>query len=118
MAFDHELHKLDPETGLQVDKETGRPIGLVSPNIVKAASPDPDWPRWVVPHPNHVVVQNDRPTVPAFPEFHIRRHDGQLTVLVHNAADEATALADPHIVAADEATALSDSHVVVEFPGH
>jgi hypothetical protein len=89
---------LDPATGFHNDERTGLPKGI-------AAIPHPQapvevqFPKWVTPHIGHVVRSQtaDAPpaiVTPAFPHFHVGR-DGAVTVLVHDADEEAHALRDP-----------------------
>lgn len=97
MAFDSKTHEIDPRTGFQVDKETGHLVGLMSKPHQPVAA-DAEWPKWIVPHASHVVrtATGDAPdhvSTPAFPEFHVNRATGEVTVLVHDAEDEARALA-------------------------
>ena len=70
-----------------------------------------DWPRWVVPHANHVHRKNDgdgpaHVSVPLFPVFHVNRVDGTVMVYCEDERDESRALADPSHV----------EHVEVEVP--
>jgi hypothetical protein len=91
MAFEPERHEIDPRTGFIVDRETGHPTGLV-PKPVLRVSDDHEWPKWVLPHASHIVRDAfGNVAVPSFPEFYIRRHDGEVTVLVHDADEEAMA---------------------------
>jgi hypothetical protein len=96
MAFDHETHTIDPATGFQVHKETGHRIGL-DPAPHRPVSEDAEWPKWVTPHPSHVVRKEvpgapDYLSVPAFPHFYVNRGDGEVTVLVHNEDEEKRAV--------------------------
>lgn len=55
-----------------------------------------EWPKWIVPHADHVIAHKGVPKVtPLLGECHVRRHDGEVTVLVNNAEEEAVALATP-----------------------
>lgn len=97
MAFASKAHDIDPETGFQVDKSTGHLVGLMpKPHLpVKA---DAEWPKWIVPHASHIAhtragAASDHVSTPAFPDFHVNRVTGEVTVLVHDAEDEARALA-------------------------
>ena len=94
MAFDPNAHFIDPTTGFVHDRDTGHPTGLFAKPIARV-SDDQDFPKWVVPHVSHIHQDNYGNTaVPRFPEFHVRREDGAITVLVHDADEEALALAD------------------------
>lgn len=53
-----------------------------------------EFPKWVVPHDSHVVRQGEHLSTPHFPDVHVGR-DSVVTVLVHDAEQEAFALADP-----------------------
>ena len=96
MAFDHENHAIDPATGFQVHKETGHRIGL-DPAPHLPVNQDTEWPKWVVPHHSHVVSKEvhgapEHLSVPAFPQFHVNREGGEVTVLVHNEDEEKRAI--------------------------
>jgi hypothetical protein len=59
---------------------------------------DNSFPKWVGPHPNHIVRSgpyNIHISTPEFPEFYIDR-ENNVTVYVRDAAEEKKALADPH----------------------
>jgi hypothetical protein len=98
MAFNHENHTIDPATGYQVHKDTGHRIGL------DQAPPQPtgndrEWPKWVAVHDSHVMRRKmegapDHVSVPAFPDFHVNRNDGVVTVLVRNEDEEKLAAAE------------------------
>lgn len=51
--------------------------------------PSVDFPRWIEPHKSRIVVEQPSGIihVPMFETF-VRRHDKQVTVLVHDAAQE------------------------------
>jgi hypothetical protein len=95
MAFDPAIHDEHPDTGLHIDKRTGFPAGLAPLPIVRV-NHDDEYPKWVVPHPGHVGrhPQHDYVHTPQW-QHHINRATGEVTVLVHNAEDEAIALVDP-----------------------
>jgi hypothetical protein len=95
MAFDHENHTIDPATGYQIHKDTGHRIGL-DPAPARAVDHDPEWPKWIPVHDSHVVRRKvdgapDHVSVPAFPEYHVNRGDGLVTVLVRNEDEEKAA---------------------------
>lgn len=99
MAFDPKEHTIDPSTGFMVGKDTGHLSGIMSPPPVNPGVAIP-YPKWVKPHANHVIRKQsagapDHVSTPEFPDFHVNRGDGAVTVLVKNAAEEAKALADP-----------------------
>ena len=50
---------------------------------------DNEFPKWVAPHPSHVVGR----VAPEFPDTHVDR-DGGVTVLVRDIGEETTALAE------------------------
>lgn len=54
-----------------------------------------EFPKWVSPHDSHIVKSQDGTvqSTPMFPDFHIDRLTGALTVLVHSAEEEAKAIA-------------------------
>jgi hypothetical protein len=95
MAFDPENHEIDPRSGFMVHKDTGHPIGLVPPPL--HSPKDIEWPKWVKVHESHVLrkeVSGAPPhvSVPLFPEFHVNRESGEVTVLVHDEDQEKKAL--------------------------
>lgn len=54
-----------------------------------------EFPKWVRVHESHVVREDGRVvTVPAFPGFHVNRVDGEVTVMVADAEEEAKAMGD------------------------
>jgi len=57
-----------------------------------------DYPKWVIPHPSHIKETDSgfgmQKITPEFPEFHINRVDGVLTVLVQDKKHEDFALAE------------------------
>jgi hypothetical protein len=56
-----------------------------------------EFPKWVTPHTNHIVeLQGGAKITPQFPEFHVARADGKVTVLVRDANEEKLAVEDPH----------------------
>jgi hypothetical protein len=98
MAFDPKLHAIDPVTGLIVHKDDGRVVGLVSPESLPPADYQ-EFPKYVYPHASHIVYEprNGKLHVENF-EYHLDRHN-VVSVLVHDAEEEAKALADanyPH----------------------
>lgn len=116
MALDPEKHEIDPATGFAVDKESGQLIG-VTQAPVKRLTDEVDWPKWVIPHPGHVVRKQvdgapDQVNTPAFPEHHVDRVSGGVTVLVATPEQEAVALSDPSGAAPQEREneALSTIH--------
>lgn len=93
MAFDSENHIIDPHTGFQLRKEDGGPVGLTSPAI-RSAHRGTEYPKYVKPHPSHIVRHNEHVSCPYFPEFHVDRDTKEVTVMVKDADEEAKALAD------------------------
>lgn len=55
-----------------------------------------EYPKWIVPHASHVLRDADGKvkSVPAFPGFHVSRVDGEVTVMVVDADEEAVALGE------------------------
>lgn len=58
-----------------------------------------EFPKWVVPHDSHVLrkMEGSAPvhiSAPEWPEIHVNRVDGVVTVLVNSQQEEARALAD------------------------
>lgn len=128
MAFDPENHEIDPQSGFMVHKETGHPIGLVPPPLHSPRNIE--WPKWVKVHEDHILrkQEGDAPlhvSVPLFPEFHVNRQNGEVTVLVHDEDQEKLAVepqpgdepklplgeaetADPALSAENAATNSSD----------
>jgi hypothetical protein len=100
MAFDHENHVIDA-AGFQRHKETGHLIGIEGAPLAAHPHAGDEFPKWVKPHSNHIETQGERSVTPRFPEHHVRRHDGEVSVLVHTPEEEALALADPKAEAPD-----------------
>ena len=103
MAFDPENHEIDPKSGFMVHKETGHPIGLVPPPL--HSPKDIEWPKWVKVHDSHILRKEiegapDHVSVPAFPDFHVNRENGEVTVLVHDEDQEKVATSE--VIKADE----------------
>ena len=116
MAFDHENHTIDPATGFQVDKTTGHKIGLENRPAEKV--PYVDFPKWIECHLGHIVRKRDgegpeHVSTPAFPECHVDRVTGKVTVLVKDEEEEKLALADPKH---DEEKHAEEHPVVLEEP--
>lgn len=102
MAFDPAVHTIDHDTGFLIDKKLGHRVGLDS---TPTAPPDPDqkWPKWVIPHDDHIVRgENVPPVTPVLGECAVRRGDGQVSVLVNNSDEEALALEAPKEAAPPE----------------
>lgn len=58
---------------------------------------DPDWPKWVEPHESQIVRKSspgapDHISTPNWPEFHVDRVSGTVSVLVSNKDEEKRAL--------------------------
>ena len=86
MAFNPEVHVIDPKTGFIVDKEHGGVAGLV-PAPVKAVSTE--FPTWVHVHP----TPGDGGVAQGFLDTFTDRK-GVVSVLVHDAEEEAKAIAE------------------------
>ena len=55
-----------------------------------------EFPKWVEVHESHVHREEGKPpVVPRFPDFHVARDGGSITVLVTDAEHEARATS-PH----------------------
>ncbi len=98
-AFDPELHEIDPISGFQVDKKTGHKVGLETAPHKAPEGASSDWPRWVKVHASHVTRRKmgDAPehvSVAAFPQHHVDRATGEVTVLVNDEAEAAKAEAE------------------------
>jgi hypothetical protein len=98
MAFDPQTHEIDPSTGFMRDKESGHHVGLHQAPV-KRVNDETDWPKWVTPHDSHIVKQaaGRGPThlsTPRFPNYHVNRADGSVTVLVANEEEEKLALGE------------------------
>jgi hypothetical protein len=71
---------------------------LGKPPPAEPAKPSPperhDYPRWITPHPSHIVQLDHAPNivVPGF-KFDVNRDTGAVSVLVRNEVEEARALA-------------------------
>lgn len=99
MAFDPEIHAFDKKSGFILDKRTGALAGH-QPIPLPAVPAGVEFPKWVPVHESHVVrkmVQGapDHIAVPAWPEFHVDRVSGMVTVLVADAGSEARAMSAP-----------------------
>ena len=95
MAFDHENHVIDPASGFQRHKDTGHLIGIEGAPPAQHPDAGSEFPKWVMPHASHVVMHpiHGHVTTPHFAEHHVDRQSKDVTVLVHDAEDEARALA-------------------------
>lgn len=97
MAFDHENHVIDAD-GFQRHKTSGHLIGIEEAPPVKHPEDGAEWPKWVVPHESHVVRQKrgdvEHISTPHFQHHHVNRADGVVTVLAHDAEEEAKAMAE------------------------
>ncbi|MDR3464152.1 MAG: hypothetical protein P4L76_17755 [Beijerinckiaceae bacterium] len=94
MAFDPEQHEIHP-SGFMVDKEDGRPLGIVQAPIAKHPDDGADYPKWVKAHESHLVRKQvgeaSHVAAPAFAQLHVDR-EGVVTVLVDSAEEEAMAM--------------------------
>ncbi len=98
-AFDPNIHEIDPKTGFQVDKDTGHFSGLVAKAPASGVVVDREWPKWVSVHESHINRRKtegepDYISTPAFPNFHVQRGAGDVTVLVRNEDEEKMAGAE------------------------
>lgn len=129
-AFDPAVHEIDPSTGFQIDKATGLESGIHAIPPGKPESDDRDWPQWIPVHESHVLVKKmdgapDHVSVPAFPDYHVNRIDGSVTVLVHDEDEAKIASSAPQApkdveaedaerrarIAADEAAIVEAQHL-------
>jgi hypothetical protein len=99
MAIDPDKHVIDPETGFALDRQSGRPVGLVPPPALRTTH-ETEYPKWVEPHASQVVRQGDNVVTPGFATMFLGR-DGVVTVLVADADEEERALSDLAPPAAD-----------------
>lgn len=108
--------------GLMRDAETGHLVGIEQVPVIPHPELGAEYPRWVTPHESHVsirqpdseevegekkaekaklkkdgdgliVPRDSVVSVPGF-EHHVRRHDGALTVLVHDKDEEGRAMGE------------------------
>lgn len=70
-------------------------VAIAEANLVEAKrkATHQEYPKWIEPHASHVVDTGGHLSVPLFPEFHVDRHDGKVTVKVMDEDHEAIALA-------------------------
>ena len=96
MAFDPNIHEVDPATGYHVFKGTGRRVGI-DPAPIERVSDETEYPKWVVPHPGHITYHPlyGHASTPLFSECSVNRVGGEVTVLVHDAEEEERARSDP-----------------------
>jgi hypothetical protein len=66
-------------------------LGIIQKAAERVVS-DIEYPKFVKPHPSHVVTQGDHVSTPAFPEFHVDRMTREVTVLVHSVDEEQIAI--------------------------
>jgi hypothetical protein len=97
-AFNPNLHEIDPATGFQVNRDTGGLSGVIAVSPAAPVLVDRDFPKWVGVHDSHIVRRGEGDNVhvstPAFPDYHVNRADGAVTVLVRNEDEEKMAGAD------------------------
>ena len=98
MAFDAENHEIDPATGFAVHKDDGHVIGLEQAPPAKPFG-NPEWPKWVKVSDSQIVRQKrdgapDHVSVPGWPNYHVDRTSGDVTVLVDNEDDEKIATSE------------------------
>lgn len=72
--------------------------GLAQAPVPKQSNDGGEFPKWVTPDESHIVRQKvegapDHVSTPGWPEYHVNRVDGSVTVLVKDADEEARALA-------------------------
>lgn len=72
--------------------------GLMQTPTPKHPNEGAEFPKWVKPDDSHIVRKEvpgypDAVSTPAWPQFHVSRDDGSVTVLVKDADEEACALA-------------------------
>lgn len=93
--FDPKLHYYDQD-GFMRDKKTNHMIGVQQAPPAHHPDEGAEYPKWVTPHPGHVKGTGDSLSTPLFPQHHVNRVSGDVTVLVHTAAEAALAAADPN----------------------
>lgn len=84
MAFDPELHVIDPHTGFAHHKAGGLPVGVAPPPL--PATEYADYPKWIKPHQSRDAR--------LLGETHLPR-GGQLMLKVNSPEEERFALSDP-----------------------
>jgi hypothetical protein len=93
MAYDSEKHEIDPVTGFAVHKDTESIVGVV-PRPRRPTEPV-IYPAWIKPHQSHIIRKKvegapDDVSCPGF-ESRVDPVNGEVTVLVNDAAHEAVA---------------------------
>lgn len=118
MAFDHEVHEIEPSTGFAVNKDTGGILGIheVPPQPTRGGQ---EWPKWVPVHDSYIVRRQtegapDHVSVPAWPNYHVNRMDGKVSVLVHDEDEEKRAAAEYKEPTAKDAQPEIDPHIARE----
>lgn len=94
-AFDPNIHAIDPKSGFQVEKATGRPVGLISPDHQPVA-PIGEFPKWVPVHESRIQRRKadgapDHVSVDGFVHVFVNRADGAVTVMVRDEDEERAA---------------------------
>lgn len=97
MAFDPNEHYLDAD-GFQRHKETHHYIGIQGAPPPENPDAGGEYPKWVVPHQNHVHQRGEHISTPHFPEHYVNRANGEVLVLAHTEEDGKRAAADPNAV--------------------
>ena len=97
MAFDSVHHTVDPVTGYHIHKATWHRVGIDPAPIAKHPEAGSEYPKWVTPHPGHVMHHPlyGHVSTPHFSDASVDR-DGTIKVRVEDADEEAKALADPN----------------------
>ena len=98
-AFDPKHHYID-EHGFQRHAETHHLVGIEQAPPAKHPDHGSEFPKWVKLNLRQIHRDaNGHVSTPGY-EKHFVRRDGVVEVLVHDAAEEARAIADP--LAAEE----------------
>lgn len=96
--FDPKLHYYDAK-GFARDKRTHHLLGIEEAPPPRHPNEGAEYPKWVTPHRGHVKGMGEGVSTPLFPDFHVNRISGDVTVLVHDAEEEARAVTDPNVPA-------------------
>ena len=102
MAFEKGRHTFNSK-GFLIDKETGGVAGQNQRPHPKHENDGGEYPKWVKAHKSHVVEVNGNKIAPLWPDCAIDRHTKDVSVLVHDQAEEEKALGVEYPEDGDEA---------------
>jgi hypothetical protein len=113
MAFDAANHEINPATGFAVHKDDGHVIGLEQAPPAKPFG-NPEWPKWVKVSDSQIVRQKrdgapDHVSVPGWPNYHVDRTNGDVTVLVDNEDEEKIATSDAKAEDGNDVLVIDDA---------